>query len=633
MSPTKQTTFILVIILTLATLGCSSEDPIVLNTRLSRFEASLSRIQRDLKIPGMAAVILEDQQVRWARGFGYADVERMIPATPETPFQLCSVTKPIAGMIIHRMVERGDLDLETPLIDYGIDYDSAGAVRLIHLFSHTSQGIPGFQFRYHGDRYGTLGTAIKKQTGRSLRTRLIEEVLEPLGMTNTAPNPADGELLERFMNYRKERNLDVSVRHDTGEDWITGDLFDYDDTLFDRSINLSMTLLADYFDSMDIKRGRFFRYIQGSTDDRTKREFAEFYDQDNQFMDIYASLATPYQCDSALNMVPGQYSMFFSPAAGINASVLDMAKFDIAVDTNYFVSEATKRMAFTPVVTDNGDTSPYGLGWASQVYKDVQIIWHGGEWRCASALYLKVPEKNLTLILAANSRLMSQGFRMYLNDALESGIALEFLRMFVFEPSYGELGPDIDWAGPTDDYLNDLKGISNTDLRDIFVQQTNVMEYMYTVMQRFDVTPKIVRGARSTLMPNSLIGKYDDIPALAVIDSVPDNSDLTDTFRLDQDASVRVYTIGEITPTDSWDYGWIEDLSTGQVMWKPDWSLTVHAGGANRNRLVDTTIELTAGEYALRYTSDDSHSFMEWRGMAPRHLYWGIRLHLEMVND
>ena len=50
------------------------------------------------RIPGTSCGILRDHGGA-ARGFGYADVERAVPVTPETPFKIASVTKPISAVL------------------------------------------------------------------------------------------------------------------------------------------------------------------------------------------------------------------------------------------------------------------------------------------------------------------------------------------------------------------------------------------------------------------------------------------------------------------------------------------------------------------------------------------------------
>src|SRR6185503_432344 len=56
--------------------------------RLERLEQRIEELRPLLKIPGMSAAIIKDQKVLWARGFGFADLEKRIPATPDTLFHL-----------------------------------------------------------------------------------------------------------------------------------------------------------------------------------------------------------------------------------------------------------------------------------------------------------------------------------------------------------------------------------------------------------------------------------------------------------------------------------------------------------------------------------------------------------------
>ncbi|MBI3189567.1 MAG: hypothetical protein HYZ33_02850 [Ignavibacteriales bacterium] len=76
------------------------------------------------------------------------------------------------------------------------------------------------------------------------------------------------------------------------------------------------------------------------------------------------------------------------------------------------------------------------------------------------------------------------------------------------------------------------------------------------------------------------------------------------------------------------DYGWIENARTGEVVWEMTYTMTFHAGGARKNRMVNTTIVLDKGEYLLRYVSDDSHSYRDWNMDAPDDpTMWGITLY------
>src|SRR5829696_6691942 len=99
--------------------GCASQptrpaaDP-----SIQDFAARIDALRQEAKIPGLAVAVVRDGEVVLARGFGYADLEAKVPVTADTPFNIASVTKPIAGVVALRLVELGRLDLDRPLTAY-----------------------------------------------------------------------------------------------------------------------------------------------------------------------------------------------------------------------------------------------------------------------------------------------------------------------------------------------------------------------------------------------------------------------------------------------------------------------------------------------------------------------------------
>lgn len=160
---------------------------------LEGFPADLDALRVQLRIPGMAAAIVEDGQIIWATGFGQAIVESGIEATSSTPFHLASLTKPFAATILMQLVEEGSVDLDDPVSDYGVTITSSGVISVRHLLTHTSEGIPGSGYSYNGSRFGNLGQVIQSASGRSFGDLLVERILEPLGLQKTAPNPRQPE--------------------------------------------------------------------------------------------------------------------------------------------------------------------------------------------------------------------------------------------------------------------------------------------------------------------------------------------------------------------------------------------------------------------------------------------------------
>jgi CubicO group peptidase (beta-lactamase class C family) len=363
----------------------------------AQFERELEHLRQQLKIPGLSAAIVKDQELVWARGFGYADLENKVEATPDTPYRLASVTKPIAATLIMQLVEEGQLDLDDPVSNYGVDLESEGVVRVWHLLTHTSEGAPGTRHNYRGDLYGRLGQVIEGASGKSFADLLSEQILEPLDMTNSAPNypecalaafTASPETSERYRNHA-----------------------------------------------------------------RVNRE-----------------LARPYQLDPSYNIVGGAYPAHFNPGAGLISTVVDLAKFDIALDQNVLLRQETKAEMFKPAFSTHEDRTDlmYALGWYAQQYGRTRLVWHAGRQPpSVSSLYLKVPDENMSFIILANTTNLNTPHPFGYGDALYSTPALAFYRAFVFPQQHGKTVSHVDWAAAKRDLVNQLKQVTDEDVREV----------------------------------------------------------------------------------------------------------------------------------------------------------------------
>ena len=127
-----------------------------------------------------------------------------------------------------------------------------------------------------------------------------------------------------------------------------------------------------------------------------------------RFDTVSKSLAQPYALDRENKITKSSYPQGFSTSAGLMASVLDMAKYDIAIDQNKFLNRETQQLAFTPAVSTNGEALPYGLGWFTQNYKGTKMLWHYGYWTANSSFILKIPDRNITFIAMANTDNLSR---------------------------------------------------------------------------------------------------------------------------------------------------------------------------------------------------------------------------------
>ncbi len=149
--------------------------------------------------------------------------------------------------------------------------------------------------------------------------------------------------------------------------------------------------------------------------------------------------------------------------------------------------------------------------------------------------------------------------------------------------------------------------------------------------ERYGIT---VMGSGPDFDP-SIVEKFvdeGDETIIARIARPGDDKDLSKKFKIDRTTRVRIYAIGEGQNRTMYDYGWIEDVKSGNVLWEMTYAMTFHAGGARKNRVVNTTIVLDRGEYRLRWRSDDSHSFGDWNMDPPEdQQFWGITLYYDDI--
>ena len=159
----------------------------------------------------------------------------------------------------------------------------------------------------------------------------------------------------------------------------------------------------------------------------TRRIFTN--DERSRYDSILKRVAMPYKVDSRGRAARSEYARpTVSASTGLVTTVRDLAQFDRALDDNILVHPDTRRQAWEPAAS----SLPTGLGWFVQRYNGERIVWHFGVARDAySALYVKVPGRNLTLILLANSDGLAAPYTLANGDITVSLFAQLFLKLFV----------------------------------------------------------------------------------------------------------------------------------------------------------------------------------------------------------
>jgi CubicO group peptidase (beta-lactamase class C family) len=148
-----------------------------------------------------------------------------------------------------------------------------------------------------------------------------------------------------------------------------------------------------------------------------------------RFQNVVGRMALPYRVDGRRRATRSEFPVQpVDASTGIVSTVGDLARFDAALDDGILLDR--DHLAYMRTGAQPG--TPTGLGWFVQAYNGERLVWHFGLVPGAySSLFLKVPSRNLTLILLANSDGLSSPFALERGDVTSSLFAKLFLSLFV----------------------------------------------------------------------------------------------------------------------------------------------------------------------------------------------------------
>ncbi|MCF8261240.1 MAG: hypothetical protein K9J12_10730 [Melioribacteraceae bacterium] len=129
--------------------------------------------------------------------------------------------------------------------------------------------------------------------------------------------------------------------------------------------------------------------------------------------------------------------------------------------------------------------------------------------------------------------------------------------------------------------------------------------------------------------------EVDVVKPLIELIRIGDDEFVSQGLKLEKDMDIRILCLGEGPSKDNMvDAGWIINAETRKSIWDMRGNWTDHAGGADKNRMVDEVIKLKKGSYIVYYSSDGSHSFEEWNSTPPyERERWGITIWAADEND
>lgn len=204
---------------------------------------------KEANVKGISIAVINNYEIEWVKGYGWADETEQRKVTPVTRFQAASISKSLNSMGVLKLVEQNKLDPEADINNYlktwKFPYDSLSKNKKItthQLLSHTagltihgfpgykadakipslsevldgkkpantnavrSQFEPGVKFQYSGGGTTISQLIVMDITGKNYAEFMQREVLTPLGMTNSSyqqPPPAGVELSTGYYDNGK----------------------------------------------------------------------------------------------------------------------------------------------------------------------------------------------------------------------------------------------------------------------------------------------------------------------------------------------------------------------------------------------------------------------------------------------
>ena len=86
--------------------------------RLQGIDQTIEKILKDWNVPGCGIGIVYKDKLVFAKGYGYRNMEKKLPVTPNTLFQIASNTKLFTATAIGFLVDEGKLDWDKPIKKY-----------------------------------------------------------------------------------------------------------------------------------------------------------------------------------------------------------------------------------------------------------------------------------------------------------------------------------------------------------------------------------------------------------------------------------------------------------------------------------------------------------------------------------
>ncbi|HEX9728686.1 MAG TPA: serine hydrolase [Gemmatimonadales bacterium] len=364
---------------------------------VAELRAFIEHEMADKRIPAISIALVDDQEIVWARGFGYADPDDRVPATAQTVYRVGSVSKLFTDLAVMQLVELGRINLDTAVQTYlpaftpENPYDTP--ITLRELMSHRAGLVREPPVGHYFD---PTEPSLAATIGSLSHTRLVYPPTDRIKYSNAAIATV-GYVLER------------------------------------------------------LNEEPFARYVARAVLDPLRMERSSF----EPGPAIVSHLATGYMWSYHGVAQPAPtFQLGMAPAGSMYAPVTDLAWFLTALfaggqgERGRVIDPGTLDKMFTPQFADSGATSGYGIGFSLGTIDGERTIGHGGAIYGFSTQVAALPGPKLGVAVASS---------MDVTNAVVNRIADHALRLMRARRD-GRPFPRAETTGPVPDSV--LAGVA-----------------------------------------------------------------------------------------------------------------------------------------------------------------------------
>ncbi len=254
----NRTLLIVVALLVAASSSTSASQFTSFEAAIAAFDAEVAAAVAEDAGGAVSVAVFVGDDVVWAKGYGWADIERRVAATAETIGRTGSISKSFTAVLMMQLAERGVLDIDDPVAAYFPEFaglaelpDGAPPVTFRMLASHTAglvrepelrgaasgpiygwegkilesiphtrfQSVPMSEYSYSNIGYGMLGLASSRAAGVPFMELVRDLIFEPLGMGSSTFVVNTPEMAGRLsVGYSRDRETgELSAEQATRE--------------------------------------------------------------------------------------------------------------------------------------------------------------------------------------------------------------------------------------------------------------------------------------------------------------------------------------------------------------------------------------------------------------------------------